>query len=166
MDPQVAADLPAGVRQSLPLQEGRRVNGARGEDHVVGAHLEPGVALHGARLGIDDRAPHPDSATVLDHYAVDATAADDPRARLHGQRQISDVHAELGVEWAAERADTGAVATSSVAPDRASAVTKLAAPLLHGLAVGAHDVRGHRPDVERLLDGVEKRIQLRAVHAP
>src|SRR5260221_127580 len=58
------------------------------------------------------------------------------------------------------------MAAASVPPDGTSAVAELAAPLFHRLAVGAHDVRGHRRDVQRLLDTREQRVELGGIHAP
>src|SRR6266566_9391459 len=55
---------------------------------------------------------------------------------------------------------------SRVATDGAAAVAELAAPLVHHLAVGAHDVGGHRADVQRLLHTFEQRTELVSVHAP
>src|SRR5258708_21271303 len=85
---------------------------------------------------------------------------------MHCEWQIRDLHAELGVERTAERADTGPMAAASIAPNGTSAVTELAAPLFHRRAVGAHDVRAHRADVQRVLDTRKQRIELGAIHAP
>ena len=86
MNAQVAADLPAGVSQALPLEQRRRVDRARGEDHVRRAHLEATVALQCARLGVERRSAHANRATVLDGDAVHAAAGDDPRAGLRRER--------------------------------------------------------------------------------
>src|SRR6267143_1213060 len=53
-----------------------------------------------------------------------------------------------------------------VAPDRTAAVAELAAPFVHHLAVGAHDVRADWTDVQRLFDSREQRTELVSVHAP
>src|SRR6266849_4942001 len=100
---------------------------------MVRAHLESCVALHGAGVGIDDRAAHADRASVLDDHAFHAAAADDPRSGAHSHRQIGDVHAELGVQPATERAHAGPMAAAGVTPDRAPAVAQLAPTLFHHL---------------------------------
>src|SRR6266851_7596117 len=58
------------------------------------------------------------------------------------------------------------MAATSVAPDRATAVAELAAPPVHDLAVGAHDVVADRGDAQRLLHVFEHRLELGTIHAP
>src|SRR5216684_4922247 len=77
MDAEVAADLPAGVREALALEHGRRVDRARGEHHAPGGDLEARIPLNRTRLRINDRTPHSGGAPVFDDDAVDAAAADD-----------------------------------------------------------------------------------------
>src|SRR5260370_42167496 len=137
MDAKVAADLPAGVGGAVSREQGGRVARARGEDEPPRAHLESSVAPYRSGVGVDDRAPHADCATTFDDEAVDATAADDLRTGTHRERQVGDMHSELGIERTAKCADAGTVAPVSVAPDRSAAVAELATPSLHDLALGA-----------------------------
>src|SRR5260370_25479702 len=54
----------------------------------------------------------------------------------------------------------------SVAPDRTAAIAELAAPPVHDLAVGAHDVDAHWRDAQGFLDVFEKWLERRTIHAP
>src|SRR5438309_2359636 len=166
MDAKVAADLPAGVREALPLEHCRRVDRARGQHDTSGADLEASIPLNRAGLRIEDRASYPGGAAVFDDDAVDAAAADDLCAGPGCQRQIGDVHAELGIERTAESADTRAVTALRVAPDRTAAVSELTATAVHCLTVGPHDVVSDRADIQRRLDLIEKRVQLCSIETP
>src|SRR5437899_2900873 len=55
---------------------------------------------------------------------------------------------------------------SRVATDWAAAVAELAAPFVHHLAVGAHDVGRDRTDVQCVFDASEQWPELVSVHAP
>src|SRR5260370_37531338 len=166
MDAKVAAARPAGVGEPLPLEQGGRVARAGGEDALPRAPSGSSVTLDRAGVGVDDRAPHADCATTFDDEAVDATAADDLRTGTHRERQVGDMHSELGIERTAKCADAGTVAPVSVAPDRSAAVAELATPPVHDLAVGAHDVDAHRRDAQGVLDVFEQGLELRSIHAP
>src|SRR4029077_11014002 len=88
------------------------------------------------------------------------------RARASRKRQIGHMHAQLGVEWATESADTRTVTATRVAADRDAAVNEGTASLVHDLAVRSHDVRADRRDVEHLLHLIEEGCHLIAIDAP
>src|SRR4029077_15681361 len=157
MDAQVATDPPARIGEPLTIQDVGGVDGAGGPNHTLRANLEARAALDGAGVRVDHRADHANRVPALHHNAVDATAAEDGCAGTSREREVGHVHAELGVQRAAERADAGTVAAAGVAADRATAIAELSPALVHDLSVRPHDVGADRSDILLLLDLFEQR---------
>ncbi len=81
--------------QAAATQQGGRLRRAAGDDHALGAQLEPGA--------VDAAAGDAPDAPALDDQPLHPDAGSDPRARLTGLRERVQVDARLGVVGAADR---------------------------------------------------------------
>ena len=156
VDPQVTSELPRDVAECVVGQDRRRVDRAACDDDDLRTHGEVGHRL--ARRRFEQQRGHAGRAPVLDEDALRACVRVDRRARVLRARQVGQVHRQLRVRRAAERAHAAAAAAVDVAADRFAVQAELLHAAPEDARVLAEQLFGHRLHVLDALDAIEERL--------
>ncbi len=146
MQRQVAAEPWVRAKAAAPQQSGR-LGGTGRHDDRVGQDVQ--------RRAVGPAGPHTPGAAVPVQHPLDAGLGDDPRARRARLRQGVEVHAELGVAGAADRALATAFTARRVARDGRRPPTQRGGGVQQQAPVVAHDLQRHRGHPQRAFHVVE-----------
>ncbi|CKV03837.1 Uncharacterised protein [Mycobacterium tuberculosis] len=133
-------------------QQSWRLRRTGGDDDRVGQHVECGAVGPAGSHAIGP------PGAVQDPF--DPRPGDDPRAGRAGLRQGVEVHAELGVAGAADRALATATAPRRIARDGRRPPAQRLGGLQQQAPVAAHDLQRHRRNPQCLLRIVKTTSQL------